>query len=69
MANVLAVLCPALWFTLQLLLLLAALICAVLIVFPSGSEDAEKRFEQRLEYTIFTIGMTVLWLLVSFAPR
>ena len=69
MANWLAVLCPALWFTLQLLLLLAALICAVLIVFPSSSEDAEKRFEQRLEYTIFTIGMAVLWLLVSFAPR
>ncbi|OYW90321.1 MAG: hypothetical protein B7Z18_11585 [Alishewanella sp. 32-51-5] len=69
MTNLLAALCPALWFTLQLLLLLAALICAVLIVFPPSSEDAEKRFEQRLEYTIFTIGMTVLWLLVSFAPR
>ena len=69
MANLLAALCPALCFTLQLLLLLAALICAVLIVFPPSSEDAEKRFEQRLEYTIFTIGMTVLWLLVSFAPR
>lgn len=69
MANLLAVLCPAVWFTLQLLLLLAALTCAILVVFPSTSTDAEVRFEQRLEYAIFTLGMTVLWLIVSFAPR
>ncbi|GGW51419.1 hypothetical protein [Alishewanella tabrizica] len=69
MTNLLAIMGPALLFTAQLLLLLSALICSVLIIFPSSSDDPEKRFEQRLEYVIFTIGTSVLWLLVAFAPR
>lgn len=56
-------------FGVQLLLLVTALVCAISTVLVPASLGAEKRFEVRLEYFIFTTGATVLWAFTMFAPR
>lgn len=56
-------------FGVQLLLLVTALVCVILTILVPASLGAEKRFEARLEYFMFTTGAAVLWAFTMFAPR
>ena len=59
----------AIEFSITLLLLITTLVCGISAIVVPAHLDAEKRFEKRLEYIIFTIGAGILLALLLFAPR
>lgn len=68
MSALLAVVASNLVFGLMVLLFIMAITCLISAVVVSKAHSAERRFEKRIEYSVFAAGSLVGFLVLLVAP-